>query len=99
LEHLKYKPWAMPSSLSAFATQLPAGQWTAQLRDTFLTAQTIQHNADLLLGTIAFACLTFDVFDDALAGRGFTLSPLSVHENEDEPKVSLSPDLNLRHRR
>ena len=27
------------------------------------------------------------------------VSHLSLHENENEPKVSLSPDLNLRHRR
>ncbi len=34
---------------------------------------------------------TFDVLDDTLARRCFTLSHLSRHADEDEPKVSLSP--------
>ena len=71
----------------------------AQLRNAFFAAQTVQHNADLLLGAILLTGLTFDVFDDALAGCLSCLSHSSLHEDEDEPKVSLSLDPNLCHGR
>ena len=99
--------------LSAFASQLPAvaafGPFviqalryaflSAKFCDAFFAAQAVQHNADLLLGAIAFACLTFDVFDNPFTGCLSCLSHSSLHEDEDELKVSLSLDPNLRHRR
>lgn len=40
----------------------------AQLRTAFFTAQAVQYNTDLLLDAILLTGLTFDVYDDTLAG-------------------------------
>ena len=71
----------------------------AKLRNALFTAKTIQHNADLLLNAIAFAGFTFDVFDNPFTGCLSCLSYSSLHEDEDEPKVSLSLNPNLCHGR
>ena len=56
-------------------------------------------DADLFLRAILLASLTFDVFDDAFAISLFITSHSSLHEDEDERKISLSPDLNPCHGR
>jgi len=69
------------------------------VESVYLPAQAIQHDTDLLLSAILLTGFTFDIFDDAFAVSWFITSHSSLHEDEDEPKVSLSPDLNLCHGR
>ena len=40
----------------------------------------IRNYTDFLLRAVLLACFTFDVFDDTLAERLFTLSHLSLYE-------------------